>query len=210
MARTKVRYPGARFGKLTLIEKIRTNDKHKYVYMWRCQCDCGTIKLINETNLRVNGGARSCGCKKLNKTVEIKPGDRFNYFTVVELSDIKKHRDGMAFTQYLCQCKCGRRLLVERVVLIKGYKKSCGCRKKVRKQRGTIDDFMFISEAAERFGVSFNVVNERIKHAKKMDRVHDLITEGLLKHYIPPGSDKGHWLIARQLMDEWFIPKEDD
>src|SRR3990167_2598460 len=46
-------YPGALFGRMTVIERI----KHQA----RCKCRCGTIKLVAIDGL-INGNTKSCGC----------------------------------------------------------------------------------------------------------------------------------------------------
>lgn len=50
---------GQRFGRLTVLEYVGLNDQ--YVARWRCRCDCGTVCVINSTDLR-KGKTRSCGC----------------------------------------------------------------------------------------------------------------------------------------------------
>lgn len=54
---------GKRFGKLVVIERA---ENHYYpsggsCVMWKCQCDCGGIKIANSQKLQ-NGKIRSCGC----------------------------------------------------------------------------------------------------------------------------------------------------
>lgn len=46
---------GQKFGKLTLIEQLRIDDKPH----WKCVCDCGNEKVINQYYL---GYTQSCGC----------------------------------------------------------------------------------------------------------------------------------------------------
>lgn len=50
---------GLRVGKLLVLE-FAGQDKH-YSALWKCQCDCGNIKVINGTVLR-SGVTRSCSC----------------------------------------------------------------------------------------------------------------------------------------------------
>lgn len=53
---------GQRFGKLTVIElDIEESTKRKRRY-WKCKCDCGNEKTINESHLLKKNGTRSCGC----------------------------------------------------------------------------------------------------------------------------------------------------
>lgn len=47
--------PGTRFGRLLVIRQEQGKRKHL------CQCDCGAVKLIGDSNLR-QGITRSCGC----------------------------------------------------------------------------------------------------------------------------------------------------
>ena len=39
-------------------------------------------------------------------------------------------RSGRQFSQYLCQCKCGEKVKVERSKIQSGHKRSCGCLRK--------------------------------------------------------------------------------
>ena len=54
---------GQRFGRLTVVERaenvVMKNGGIKV--MWKCQCDCGTVKNIATTHLR-KGVVISCGC----------------------------------------------------------------------------------------------------------------------------------------------------
>lgn len=37
------------------------------------------------------------------------------------------YRNGRQFSQYLCQCSCGKTVKVERSKIQSGHKRSCGC-----------------------------------------------------------------------------------
>lgn len=52
---------GQRFGKLTVLERVE-NNRFSHVN-YKCQCDCGSITIVDATNLR-NGNTNSCGCIK--------------------------------------------------------------------------------------------------------------------------------------------------
>ena len=57
---------GERIGLLTVLERadnIISPSGHSEV-MWKCQCDCGNIKIIRAATLR--NGQKSCGCLKNN------------------------------------------------------------------------------------------------------------------------------------------------
>lgn len=57
---------GKRFGRLVVLEKAPSKNKRT---MWKCQCDCGTIKNISAIGL-VKGTTKSCGCYNLEKLRE--------------------------------------------------------------------------------------------------------------------------------------------
>ncbi len=50
---------GKRFGKLTVIKYIDSNNQGR---RWLCRCDCGNEKLVYSKNLK--RGVISCGCAK--------------------------------------------------------------------------------------------------------------------------------------------------
>ena len=54
---------GKRFGKLVVLERAENHyyPKGGSCVMWKCQCDCGGIKIANGQKLK-NGTIRSCGC----------------------------------------------------------------------------------------------------------------------------------------------------
>ena len=56
----KIDLTGQRFGRLTV---IRQEPRRGRNVMWLCQCDCGTLKVVNGAKLR-NSLTVSCGCHK--------------------------------------------------------------------------------------------------------------------------------------------------
>lgn len=59
---------------------------------------------------------------------QIKPlvtGERFGDLTVISFDHVDKHRASC----WLCECDCGKRVVVPRHSLISGGTRSCGCRK---------------------------------------------------------------------------------
>ena len=52
---------GLRFGLLTALEDVGTNNRRQVV--WRCRCDCGREHRVSGVLLR-NGEAKSCGCRQ--------------------------------------------------------------------------------------------------------------------------------------------------
>lgn len=56
---------GQRFGRLVVLERA-SNGKHGDI-VYRCKCDCGTIKEVTATHLR-SGASKSCGCLRKEVT----------------------------------------------------------------------------------------------------------------------------------------------
>lgn len=57
---------GKIFNKWKVIEYSHTKNKRKY---WRCECECGEIKVVREDSL-LSSGSKSCGCLKSIKNKE--------------------------------------------------------------------------------------------------------------------------------------------
>lgn len=52
---------GQKFNSLKVVQRVgAANDGQA---LWRCQCDCGNISVVDGKSLR-NGGTKSCGCSK--------------------------------------------------------------------------------------------------------------------------------------------------
>ena len=113
---------GQRFGHLLVIEN--TNKKYTTNYIWKCKCDCGNICEIPGAEL-VCGKIKSCGCQQYNKehTRKTMVGLRFGKLTV--LQPYGTAQDGTI--DYLCQCDCGNKKIINGSSLRSGTTKSCGC-----------------------------------------------------------------------------------
>lgn len=57
---------GQRYGRITAVRYVRTNEYGNAV--WRVRCDCGVEFETAAVNLR-NGKTRSCGCLRDEKVV---------------------------------------------------------------------------------------------------------------------------------------------
>lgn len=120
---TKV-YPGAVFGKLTVVKKL-PRDKNGY-YRTLCKCECGnTTEPV--TAALGNGSTKSCGCYVLAPPGigygKIIPGARFDRLTVVK----RIKRDGKLTNRVKCICDCGKHTRSNIDGLVNGNVKSCGC-----------------------------------------------------------------------------------
>ena len=128
-----------RFGRLLVLN--RAPNKNGKVY-WLCQCDCGNIKEISRSNLQSNH-TKSCGCIHSEQTIKNSRKDltnqRFNKLLVKSYSytgDNKK-----AF--WLCECDCGKQLIVCGTSLTSGNTSSCGI---CLKSKGEEKIFNLLSE----------------------------------------------------------------
>ena len=59
----KIDLTGHKYGRLTVIEYAGTAHK-KRENVWKCQCDCGNIRIVTGSHLR-SGHTTSCGCKSI-------------------------------------------------------------------------------------------------------------------------------------------------
>ena len=64
LPRNVIDMTGQRYGRYTVLEYVGQNSDHKAV--WKCRCDCGTIKNVSGKDLR-SGNTKSCGCYNLEK-----------------------------------------------------------------------------------------------------------------------------------------------
>ncbi len=125
---------GKRFGKLIVLEptELRMNNS----VVWVCKCDCGTIIMIANQNLRQGkGGTKSCGC--LQKELAVQHGRELGGYNALDLNGnrfdrlkvikklLKKEKDGC--TWWVCKCDCGETTSVRGFCLKGGITKSCGC-----------------------------------------------------------------------------------
>lgn len=84
---------GQKFGLLTVINDAGNDDYGNS--LWKCQCDCGNIKIIRGGNL-ISGGTITCGCGKMSKgEIAIKnilDENNIKYITEYQSSELKGKR----------------------------------------------------------------------------------------------------------------------
>lgn len=115
---------GEKYGRLTILEK--RPDKNGS-HMVLCECDCGSIKEINLSNI-LAGKVVSCGCYQSEEAkkrfTEDLTGQRFGRLIAIEQSENIKES-----TAWKCLCDCGNYVNVRSCCLKNGETKSCGCLK---------------------------------------------------------------------------------
>lgn len=133
-----------RFGHLIVLERNGYDNNKKI--LWKCQCDCGTVKNIRGSDLK-SGKILSCGCfgkeqrkianqnKKNLEQVSFREdltGKIFERLTVIEFDEqttlLKKQKSGKSLgSWWKCQCTCGNIISVQGSSLKEGHTRSCGC-----------------------------------------------------------------------------------
>ena len=125
MGRKPLQLGGQHFGRLTVIERVKTENIHNS--SWLCRCDCGNVHIVSGSALK-NGKTLSCGC--YNKDVQSGRykdliGQKFGRLTVIEKTGESKHRSPL----WKCKCDCGKICIVSAKNLGKSVS-SCGCLKR--------------------------------------------------------------------------------
>lgn len=115
---------GSKYGKWTILEFDRVDEKRARRYF--CRCDCGKESSVKASAI-ASGKTQSCiRCKSSDFS-----GKKFGLWTVLRRSD-EKSTGTKRRTQWVCKCECGSEHLVERCNLIKGTSEGCWlCRRNV-------------------------------------------------------------------------------
>ena len=107
---------GQKFGRLTVLERAGYYRNGKA--MWKCKCDCETIKDVAYYCL-VSGQTKSCGCLKKEKTFNNVykkydlTGEKIGDLTVIEMD----HKDRFRNTYWRCRNNNGDIFILSRQAL---------------------------------------------------------------------------------------------
>ncbi len=128
MKSQSIDHSGEKYGKLTLLEKVKIfSDKSKRnkVY-YRCKCECGKEKIIIWDSIKI-GNSKSCGCLSHDSHVskDDHSGEKFGKLLLLE--KITKFRSGRNRTYYKCLCDCGNEKTMRWTNLNSNGTISCGC-----------------------------------------------------------------------------------
>ena len=129
---------GEKYGKLTVVKYIGTDDHNQAI--WECRCDCGNVKEVLSTYL-INNKTRSCGCLAVARRKSMRGENHPMYKQELRGDGLKGCRYGRLlvmgvigsdseFSKHVkleCLCDCGKVANVSRKALISGNTKSCGC-----------------------------------------------------------------------------------
>lgn len=166
----KINEIGNRYGRLVVIREATKEEKGnlKGGAYWWCQCDCGTLKMINGHSLR-DGSTKSCGC--LNKEIVSNnsrkklidlTGQKFGKLTVIkrDVSVLSKE------SYWICNCDCGKNnISILGKSLRDGSTKSCGCIQKEIASKSLSDTSSnnYINEIGNTYGL-LTVINKSEEH----------------------------------------------
>lgn len=104
-----------RFGKLTVIELTRKNNKKA----WLCQCDCGGTRIAHTGDL-LRGRVTSCGCGRKKDITN----QRFGKLIALQPTEKRSSNNSIIWE---CICDCGNTHFVATNNLVSGKVSSCGC-----------------------------------------------------------------------------------
>lgn len=123
---------GQRFGKWTVLEN--TNNKKGGHFLWKCKCDCGTIKLVDGQHLK-SGTTKSCGCLCTELFRDNLIGQRFGKLTVIEKATQPDTVKSKGHAYWLCKCDCGNKTIVRASSLKDKTITGCGCQSSLGEQK---------------------------------------------------------------------------
>ncbi|WP_140398241.1 hypothetical protein [Blautia sp. An249] len=113
---------GQKFNMLTALEFVEMESKIGAI--WKFKCDCGNIVDLPACRVATKNGTKSCGClNKKNKPKIDLTGQKYGRLTVLKCEGTIGRRRMM----WLCQCDCGKQVIVQGTHLRSGHTKSCGC-----------------------------------------------------------------------------------
>lgn len=90
---------GMRFGKLIVLELDEKISKQKKQLYWKCQCDCGNIKIALGDSLKRNQ-VNSCGClvsKGEEKIQRVLKENNYNFINQYSFKDLKGEKLPLRF-----------------------------------------------------------------------------------------------------------------
>lgn len=129
---------GQKFGRWTVIDeapnRVSASGKTRSI-MWKCKCECGTVKDVGARALKT-GMSASCGCLQKERVSEALTdnliGQRFGHLVVIGRNGSHcSSADGKSAKHaiWTCKCDCGNVVDILGFSLKNGDTTSCGCSK---------------------------------------------------------------------------------
>lgn len=123
---------GKQFGRWTVLSKADSKFMCGRSWkMWRCECQCGTIRDVTEQSL-IRSTSTSCGCYRKERVKDSAvfvdlSGKSFGNWMVLERADDRFYPGGGRAQMWKCRCVCGTIRIVAGNMLKSGISQSCGC-----------------------------------------------------------------------------------
>lgn len=119
-------FTGQKFGRLTALWRCEDKPGES---IWHFKCECGNEVCFPISRVKA-GTTNSCGCLRKEKSKLNNPylkdlSDKtFGYLKVVGLAEKEA---GSIERVWLCECVCGKQIIVQTRKLTQGEVRSCGC-----------------------------------------------------------------------------------
>lgn len=161
---------GKRFGRLLVIERVKSGNKKKT--MWKCVCDCGNIKIADGVFIRC-GDTSSCGCLQRERTSQARVinevGNRYGNLVVVKRAE----KSPFQKAYWVCVCDCGNQVVANGDNLRRGKTRDCGWKCTL-----VHDSKNLIDETGKIYGKLTVIKRDRIKlYGKDRKRIQAWICE---------------------------------
>ena len=123
---------GQKFNRWLVLERAESvlEPRGRYSTVWKCECECGTIRNVRASALKGNI-THSCGCYKYEQLSVERDlvGSSFGLWTVLEKSqsDYISPTNGRWYHAWICECECGTVRRVVEQSLVSNKTTSCGC-----------------------------------------------------------------------------------
>lgn len=119
---------GEKFGRLRVLSKTNARKNSSIVY--ECRCDCGKVVRAKAHSLTL-GDKKSCGCMYHERDLKLE-GRKFGRLKVLREATLterkrSKKRIPKGRSAWLCECRCGKKVVIQGNSLTKGLTRSCGC-----------------------------------------------------------------------------------
>ena len=119
---------GQKFGKLTVIEYIKTIKKGGRIFL--CLCDCGNTREVRYATLNF-GDVTHCGCRtqeQYEALTKDMTGQKIGKYIVIRRAEKPEYSTKKKTGAYwVCKCECGKINVLYGRDLRDGSTKSCGC-----------------------------------------------------------------------------------
>lgn len=149
---------GKKFGTYTVLERVvKPNDKNTY---FKCKCECEKELVICSQHLRY-GKTKTCRTCFESKHKLI--GKRFGKLVVLQNGGLNNHKNPKK--QWLCECDCGKNVMITTHHLIDGYSKSCGCSIKYKERSTAAFNSLYSSyrSSANSRNLTFELTRSKFK-----------------------------------------------